>query len=406
MTKFWQKQIQEIQADWSLPFYGAALSLTHVWTYMYWARYSFFVNSQSRINAEPICFPFFPSCDLFRDFFSPQTWQVVLFVYLALAVATTVFFFTRNLVPIACKMLAGLTLFKFLLHMSNYNFMGNYHYMAYFVTLAYLLLPHKKSLIKYLIVVFYIAAGSLKINIDWLSGAAMIRLPFVSGSFYIFSLFYVVLLELVLIFGVLSSKNWVRWITFAQLLAFHAFSWHIVGFYYPLVMFSILSLFFLDEWLFLKKGVTVPPLLTDLFQRCAPKVVYTTLGLFILMQLLPFIMVSDASLSGAPRLSSLNMFDSKTHCHAIYLADTERGQVHLQAPEKNLGVRLKCDPLIFLNQAHQLCRKNKDYKEIKKLSLALFSRRVTEKKYTKVLDIKDVCSLEAPLWAEITGGDS
>jgi hypothetical protein len=163
-------------------------------------------------------------------------------------------------------LLALVTLLKFALHMSNYNFMGNYHYMAYFVTMAFLFVGHKKHLIKYLIVSFYIAAGALKMNMDWLSGAAMIRTPWLNGPLLSVSLFYVVLLELVLVAGLLHRRQSVRIFVLIQLLAFHIFSWHIVGFYYPMVMFSLLSLFVMDEWSAWRTSSHSLTLLTDIHQ--------------------------------------------------------------------------------------------------------------------------------------------
>lgn len=399
-----QKSIAKLKNDWGLRLYGAALALTHVWTFLYWHSNSFFVNSQSSINAEPLCFPIFPNCDLFRSLISSEFWQLILYAYLFLSVLSVCFFLMRKTESIAYWLLAFVTLTKFSLHMSNYNFMGNYHYMVYFVTFAFLFLSDKRRLIQYLVVAFYIAAGSLKINIDWLSGAAMISSPYISGSLLSLSLIYVIFLELILVFGLLHPNRWVRAMTLLQFIAFHVFSWHIVGFYYPMVMFSLLSIFIIDG--LIPGQPTLGPsrnLLMDLFQFRASKVVYATLLLFILLQVTPFFLVKDPSLSGVPRLSSLNMFDAKTDCHILLVGHSRTmGDIHIRRASKNLGVRLKCDPIVYLNQAHQLCRKNKKFKELDRLSLTLFSKRITATEYSKVLSIKDVCALKNPLWAELS----
>ncbi len=284
--------------------------------------------------------------------------------------------------------------------------MGNYHYMVYIVTALLLFAPRRRESLKVMIVGFYVAAGLLKINIDWLSGAAMIRTPALGGDLLVTSLFYVVFLELVLVFGLLHHKRWVRAITLLQLLCFHAFSWHIVGFFYPMMMFSVLSLFVLDEFIFNSKREQSENILLHLFSGRLGRSTYVVLIVFWLCQVIPFGLTTDPSLSGALRLSSLNMFDSKTQCHSLLVAKTEQGTVHLQKPMKNLGTRLSCDPLIYLNQAHQLCRANRDSKEIKQLSLTLFAKRVTEQHYKKSIDIKNVCELSNPLWAELYSGES
>jgi hypothetical protein len=402
LINYLKKQIIEILKDVHLQYYGFFLGTSHLWTFLYWNRNSFFVTSQSGINAEPLCFPFFPDCDLWRSSISMETWQWILYIYGALGVLSAIFFVTRGLVSLAYFLLALVTLLKFALHMSNYNFMGNYHYMAYFVTMAFLFVGHKKHLIKYLIVSFYIAAGALKMNMDWLSGAAMIRTPWLNGPLLSVSLFYVVLLELVLVAGLLHRRQSVRIFVLIQLLAFHIFSWHIVGFYYPMVMFSLLSLFVMDEWSAWRTSSHSLTLLTDIHQGKARKTHYVALAIFWIFQAIPYALVSDVSLSGAARLSSLNMFDSKTRCHSLLVAHSDQGDIHLDKPMKNLGVRLKCDPIVFLNQAHQLCRLNKESQEINRLSLSLFSRRNTQSKLIKVLEIDNVCALKNPLWAELT----
>ncbi len=402
MMNYLKKQIEAIRQSPSLKVYGFFLSLTHIWTFFYWNKRGFFVSSQSEINVEPLCFPIFPDCDLFRQSLSPETWQWILYAYLFVAALSCVLWFGQRVLGWAYSALALVTAFKLFLHLSNYNFMGNYHYMAHAITLAFLFVPAKDSVIKTLIVSFYLAAGFLKINIDWLSGAAMIRTPWLTGELLSLSLFYVLFLELIFVFGLIHPKRWIRWFCLMQFLAFHIFSWHIVGFYYPLIMFCLLSIFIYDEYFLWKNNRPVPNILENLLKGKEPKVVYATLIVFFSLQIFPFIITPDPSLSGAARLSSLNMFDSKTQCHSLLVAHTDRGSTHIRRSMKNLGVRLRCDPLIFLNQAHQLCRKNKKFKEINRLSLQLFSKRVTSQHYKKVLDINDVCSLEFPLWAEVT----
>ena len=53
---------------------------------------------------------------------------------------------------------------------------------------------------------------------------------------------YVVVLETTLIFGLYARRNWIFYATLAQLVAFHIFSWPIVGFWYPTLMFCLLSI--------------------------------------------------------------------------------------------------------------------------------------------------------------------
>ena len=396
MINYLKAQIDEIQKDQNLRFYGLALALTHLWSFFYWNRNNFFVNAQSAINSEVICFPFFPTCHSFLASITPDNWQRVLYAYLGVGLLTCALFLKRSLVPAGLLAFAFVTLFKLALHLSNYNFMGNYHYMVHWVSLVFLFVPNKKRTIQWLIIGFYFFAGLLKLNIDWLSGAAMIQTPLITGNLLRASLVYVLFLELIFVFGLIHHNRWVRWLVLAQFLGFHIFSWHIVGFYYPMMMFSLLAVFFLEEYRLRKTGSNQPD-----SQLSLSRLGLAALALFVFMQMIPYLLKKDPSVSGLARLSSLNMFDSKTDCHGLLVGSTTQGQVHLAPPLKNMGVRLKCDPIVFLNQANQLCEKNRASKELNKLSLYLFSRRTTSHQYKKVLGIKEVCQLSNPLLGEL-----
>ncbi len=402
-TNWLNQQISLIEKSFSLKIYGFFLSLTHVWTFLYWQNGNFFLNAQGSRNSEPLCFPFFKDCDLFRALIPDQGWVVILWLYALIAILTSFFFLKDRLRRWGFYGLIFLTFFKFALHMSNYNFMGNYHYMIYILSVIYLFLPDKKKLIIYALVSFYFAAGLLKVNPDWLSGAAMIATPWLNGQILILSLFYVIFLELFFIFGLFFSNLWVRLFVLLQLLAFHAFSWHIVGFFYPMVMFSALSFIVLQEYEFYNGKDSFQSFFKPFFKGQESRSVYSFLIIFWFLQLLPFLLSHDPALTGAPRLSSLNMFDAKTECHLLMIAHKEKSSVHLEPPIKNLGVRMGCDPIVFLNQAHQLCRKNKESSEFNSLSLHLFSKRVTQTDFQKILSVKNVCDLKNPLWAELSG---
>ncbi|MEM7646608.1 MAG: hypothetical protein AAF203_06850, partial [Pseudomonadota bacterium] len=256
------------------------------------------------------------------------------------------------------------------------------------------------TLTQFAIVMFYVAAGSLKLNIDWLSGAAMISTPLLSGRLLVASLYYVVFLELIFAFGLLSTHPMIRRFCLLQFILFHLFSWHIVGFFYPMVMFSLLWIYIDDEIKILQAKREAPRLGMDFLSGKLPRSIYLFIVFFVALQAFPFVFFKDPSLSGAARLSSLNMFDSKTNCKSILVAQIDNKSIHLEEPVKNLGVRLRCDPLVFLNQAHQICRRNRKSKQFDRLSLGLFSKRITKLNYSKVLKIDDVCQLNFPLWAE------
>lgn len=399
MINYIKNQIEQIKETPGLSLFGAFLTVSHFYAIALWNKNSFFVSKLSSTNSEPICFPFFPNCDTFFNL-SENSLQIFLYFYLSLTIAGLFCFLQKKLISFAYLIFFVLFIFKIGIHLSNYNFMGNYHYMANFVYLAFLFLPKKKLVIKYLIVAFYFAAGTLKINIEWLSGAAMISPPVIMGDFLVSSLFYVVLLELVFVFGLLSSSRIFRWFTLAQFIGFHIFSWHIVGFFYPMMMFSMLSIFLIDEFLYFKKTLVPKNHLPLFFSFKERPIIYVVLSIFVFMQIFPFLFTKDPSLSGSLRLSSLNMFDAKTHCKIMMVAHRKGQTIHLSSSRKKRGVRIKCDPIVYLNQVNQWCRKNKHSKEFDRLSFSIVSRRSTELDYKPVLFFNDACSQKNLLWSE------
>ncbi|MCB0377995.1 MAG: hypothetical protein KDD33_05840 [Bdellovibrionales bacterium] len=402
MISYFKKQIQEIEASPGMRWFGAFLSLTHLWCFLLWNRKDYFVSSLSPSNSQPLCFPFFIDCDLARVF-SPSILTIFLYFYAFLGLLAFFLFISKETsTKAAYWAFAAAVVYKNVFYLSNYNFMGNYHYMANISYLAFLFLPHKKWTIKYLIVGFYFAAGALKINIEWLSAAAMIAPPYIGGNLLMVSLIYVIYLELVLVFFLLCSNKWLRWSTLFQFIAFHIFSWHIVGFFYPMVMFSLLSIFLIDEYLSWKGEIQIEDRLPRFFSGKEYKSIYIVLVIFTLMQTLPFVFASDPSKSGAIRLSSLNMFDANTRCKELFVLHRKGQVVHLRRANEVTGVRIQCDPILFTNYLHQLCRENKQDPDFEKLSFSLVSRRATEADYEPILFIENACAQKNIQWAEFS----
>src|SRR5262249_27107548 len=117
----------------------------------------------------------------------------------------------------------------------DYRLRLNQQYMAVWVAAVFLFVPDRRRVLQYLIVAFYVAAGLLKLNADWLSGAALLgsRPLFVPPAFVPAACAYVVVLELVVALGLLARRDWVFWTAYAQILAFHLASWAVVDFFYP-----------------------------------------------------------------------------------------------------------------------------------------------------------------------------
>ncbi|UOF02474.1 HTTM domain-containing protein [Bdellovibrio reynosensis] len=385
MKKYFCRNISEIFHSRALNLYGVLLALSHVLSAYFWME-----NSLRLVSAAlPLCWPMMPFCESFR-FSDGNNAALFLYFYAALGLITAVAFYLQK--RVAYFLLAGLLVLKVYFLSLSYGLMGNYHYMGFIVHLAFLFVPHKKQLIPFIIGIFYWGAGLLKFNPEWLSGVALVRPSFLSPLLQHLSLIYVVILETILVFGLFSKKPLHRYLILGQFFLFHLFSWHIVGYFYPLTMFLLLGLFILIP---LGKEPWESYLDQNLIKN------KSSLGLLLLLaslQFIPYMFSKDPATSGAPRLVSLNMLDANVHCETVLIRNLKNaGEIYdpfIRPP----STRTQCDPIVYLNQIHRICQNDDG-----NFDFWLQSRRSTESQLQTRLHIKDVCkkSFMALFWAEI-----
>jgi hypothetical protein len=221
--------------------------------------------------------------------------------------------------------------------------------MLYWSMFAFLFVSGKRVAIRYLVVLFYFWAGIIKLNPEWISGAALYgeSLLLIPDSLISAACIYVVVLELLLIFGLLSSRALWFWATLAQLAMFHLISWNIVGFYYPLLMACILSIFVLERYIRPPPQPELPG--APSLARGRRVALGVLLGGFFSIQFLPYAYPGDSAITGEGRFFALHMFDAPIECQAVVLKTSKGGQ---QA--RNLSERVHCDPIVFWSMAPHL----------------------------------------------------
>ena len=389
IARFFRAQIAEIERDAALRWYGVAMAFLHVVTYLYWVdqRIAVFVGA----GAEPICWPLVPDCGALRVL-SPAGVALVLRAYFAAAVGAGLLFASRTLVPWAYASLVLVNAFKLAIMLLDYRLRMNQHYMAFFATFAYLFVPAKRDGLRVLVTLFYFWAGTLKLNWEWISGAGLYRpmWPF-AGAGVVVACVYVIVLELVVAWGLLAKRAWIFWAALAQLLLFHAMSWQVVGFFYPLLMFAILTIFPLSR---LVEPADPPEgVLASLWARRARGPVYALAALFCLLQLVPYTFPGDRTLTGEGRLYALHMFDARATCVGwadLHLPDGTTTRRDLKPP---LDTRIGCDPIVYWNRARNLCRRrDAGLVAFQDLDLFLSSRRTSDGEMKRVIATPGFCA--------------
>ncbi len=322
-----RRNVREIADDPVLRVYGALLAAIHVLTFWFWHQ-SADLAAVLGPDAEPICWPFWESCWRHR-FHDLTSLRIVVWSYGVLAVLPIVLFARRRWTALAWWSLLAASLVELAIVAQDFRLRSNQHYMATLAWFAFLFVPGKRDTMRMLIALFYFWAGLLKTNYEWLSGAALetpIR-PF-PGPLLPLACGYVVVLEVVLVWGLFSRRAWLFWATFAQLVLFQIVSWQRVGFYYPLMMLALLAIYPMARP---SDGNAVLPLR---FARGREAPAATAFLLTVcLLQLVPLLFPGESAVTGEGRMFALHMFDAAVRCEAsvdLQLPDGSRQRHWLQ----------------------------------------------------------------------------
>ncbi len=330
-----------------------------------------------------ICWPFLDSCQNLR-FFSTQQVTLIFWMLILLGFFNALLFLKRKYLTSAWCLLLGLNVLKMSLMLLDFRTRQNQHIMAFWILIAFLFFPNKKFTIKALLISFYFWAGTLKFNSEWLSGSALYgNIWPLQGKWVSIACTYVVILEILFIWGlVLKDKKW-QFFTLFQLVIFHLFSFGIVGFFYPLLMFALLSIFALS-WFF------TTPLPSE------RKVNYwVSIGLIIafsLTQFAPKFLPGDTSLTGEGRMFSLHMFDAKVMCVSSAKIKYADGTTFSKSLRRPLPFRLRCDPIVYLSLLKNLCEEQiKSRRDFIDIDFTLDSKKTSAKEMTRVLSLENAC---------------
>lgn len=373
---FFERQLKEINDNRSLQLYGCMLSLAHLLTAFFWRN--------TRISGEPYCWTFFQSCQEYSQFLH-QHFSFFLILYAGCSILCALLFLARKN-WYAYWLFFFLFILKFGIHISDFRMMGNYHYMHHVSVLLFLFFFNKTNCLRLMIVCFYVAAGMLKINVEWLSGAALLKPSPFNMQITQFLLFGVLYFEFFVVWFLLSSKKILFFSALMIALCFHAFSYFIVGYFYPLMMLCLLSIFILarDHFVFPKERVNV-----------------LVFSLFFLCQIYPLVFEPESSLNGQGRLVALNMLDASSSCETRYWIK-ERNQTIEYAPTfSNMAKRVHCDPLIMYYHVKKTCMHQKEKSDFIDLDIDHQIKRQSDEHVQVQMTFRNVCS--RPLNVSILG---
>jgi len=381
LTRYVRAQIDEIESDAVLRIFAACVSLTYLLSAINWLLDGH--PSMVAAGSDAVCWPFFEGCRALRvlgeDSIRSYTYGLA-----AASVATAALFSSKRTARWGYWLLVLCVLAKGYFMALDYRTRLNQHYMAFWATFVLLLIPRKRDALRLVIVLFYVWAGTIKLNHEWLSGAALYGpLWWLSGRIVPLACTYVVVLEIALVWLLLSRRRLWFWTTVAQLLAFHLFSFALVGFFYPLLMTLLLTIFPLC-WL--AENPEQPSLLRRLVAGRLHPAIYAVAIATTLMQAIPLFYAGDAAITGQGRLFGLHMFDARIQCNGYARVYDPPDVVH-PADEVRRSTRMGCDPAVWIEFAKNECRRRSDAR----LDLFLESRRSSDGHWQTVIDQPSFC---------------
>lgn len=381
-----QLQIQEIRSHKSLMWYGFFLSLIHVVTFYLWYDNAFIYHYVTK-NANTICWPHIPFCESLR-FFSPLGAEIFLYLYLSLSIFTAFLFINKKTVWLAYSLFFVINIAKLYIFFLDYRLMGNYHYMPFVISFLYLFAKQRLFFIPLMIVLFYAFAGLLKLsNLDWMTGLALPKrlrfFLFFNEEITMLLCFYVVCLETIGSWLLILKTRW-KAFAYMQFLLFHAMSYFIVGYFYPLVMFAILSLF-IFAYIFNEK--------CEPFNLKKMYVGYLFVLFFIIGNTISTLIPGDAALTGEGRIYGLNLFDAHSDCDSqIFIKFKDQTIQEPFSSYKEYPARIRCIPYIDFNTSKKICAFYKNEPNFIDLDWSFYSRLRSETHHIRLVNEKNFCS--------------
>ncbi|HEY2516441.1 MAG TPA: hypothetical protein VGI39_36475 [Polyangiaceae bacterium] len=378
------------EASSALHVYAAILGVCHALTGLAWFAYK---NVATLVTGEDcVCWPVIPGCGAIRSALSEGGARAAVWLYVALGLLSAALYLARRARAATGAFLAA-TLLGTAIYALDYRLRLNQTYMLGCVVVAFFAAPKKPQVLQALVALFYFWAGTLKANREWLSGAALYAKPWlVPDALIPASCAYVLLLEMVLVWGLFAPRAWVRWCVYAQLLVFHAASWPVVGWFYPLLMLGLTAIYPLVWALAPEETLTWATLRSD---RGTLRPVLATCALFSALQLVPLAFPGDTALTGEGRLFALHMFDARVECEGGATLESSAGlRSHLTLINDHLDTRTRCDPIVLLATAKRVCPLLANRPDRVRVDVTIDAKRTTGDALQPLVRIDDLCNRE------------
>jgi hypothetical protein len=261
--------------------------------------------------------------------------------------------------------------------------------MLFWLNIVFLVAPAKRWSVPLVLVSFYVWAGALKLNREWMSGAVLYHpLWLIPKRLTAAACAYVVVLEMVMSWGLLSRRRLIRLFVLAQFGLFHVESLSQILWFYPALMASMLYWFVITELNGNPDAVSAG----RLFTGRAPLAGYAVMGIFAVFQLAPLAYRGDRALTGQGRTFALHMFEARQLCEVTGIVHwTDRPPTELDLRMPTLPPRTICDPIVYFNRVQNICRSRHDHPTFVDVDFTMKARRTTDSSLRTIVDEAMFC---------------
>lgn len=330
------------------------------------------------------CWPYFQNCaDLYflrtlPDGYSQTFFYMALFGALALAVYRIA---ERQWELAHATLIPAFLWHGFVTFILTEQMIGNYDYYLFIYGIIILFLPHKEFFLKLALVLFYVLSTVSKMHESWVLGTYFSSLStglplFPDWSIPIWTNF-VIFMEMVGAWFLLSKKPLLQRTVFAFFVAFHLYSGILVGYRYPATVMPMLVILFGPMY----RHTPVP------FTRRA-LLGWVLVALLFVLQFSPKFIEGDEKLTLEGNKYGLYMFESNHQCVSevkyIFEDGTERA-----FREESVVARYRCDPYRYWFRLKNVCERNDAVARVD----WRFDHSINGGPFLRIVDVDDACAL-------------
>lgn len=404
--------IEELERSPALQWsYGAILFFFFL-TFSYWIGNSA-ITAETAARGMGVCWPYFQDCTslYFLQALPDGYSQSVFYMALYAAMTYIVLLMWRGSWALAHILLSLLLIWKlFVMFGLSYIIAGPYDYYHVAFTIILLFLPFKEYFLKLTIVILYFLSGTTKFDSTWILGTYFTTLqtglPLFPDALTPLFTNFVVFMQVVGAWFLLSRNSALRYGTLAFFVAFHLYSGILVYYHYPSASLPLLIILF-----YMYYRPERPPL----NKRAVAG--WAFIALIFFFQLPPLLIAGDRRMTLEGNRYGMFMFEANHQCVATVRAHLTEGgdfpippqrpgcsgQICLVSSEDSIengaGVREmryetgaawnRCDPYEYYIRIKQQCEKNL---HLGRISLVL-DHSINGGPFYRIVDEQNVCEL-------------